>query len=383
MNTLRLRRIALRGVQAVLGALACVLVILVATWMWAGGATAGLVGVSRMLWHGNTTVYDFRLYPSRPLLASTMPAPFKQRAAAAPPALAQQLASTDSLAFLVVQDDAIVYEWYAAGHGAASMSQFFSVSKSILSTLVGMAIDDGLIRSIDQPVTDYVPELAPAGFSRVTLRHLVNMSSGMAYEENDNPFGLHVLMNYTADLPKVILDFKLSGVPGAHYEYKSGDNALLSLVLQRAVAPLSLTAYAQRRLWTPLGMESPGLWSLDREGGMEKAWCCIAGTARDLAKLGRLYLGNGPLNSQRLLSRQWVDQATHLPSGPGGGRVYGFSWWPASPTGTDVMAVGKDGQFLYIDPSHNTLVVRLGRSNGGLGIPQWAALFRQMSEHPW
>lgn len=202
--------------------------------------------------------------------------------------LAELLAVTDTLALVVIQNDSIVIEHYAADHGVAALSQYFSVSKAILATLVGMAFDDGLLHSIDDPVTRYVSELESHGFATVTLRQLINMTSYLDYQEDDNPFGLHVLMNYTSQLEPLVLGIRLSGKGTKRFEYRSGESALLWLALMRALGPMSMTAYAQERLWSPLGMEYPAVWSLDRADRMEKAWCCSAGTARDLTKQGRL-----------------------------------------------------------------------------------------------
>lgn len=392
-----LRTIIVRGVAIAMSTIAILAAAIIGTWVWQGGASGALSAAWRELRYGTTTVYDFQRYPGRKLDASAAPLPFRaaKPGVAAPPMvasgdgrtlpLAELLASTDTLAFLVIQDDAIVFEHYAADHGVAVASQYFSVSKSILATLVGMAIDDGLIHSIDDSVTDYVPELVSSGFSTVTLRQLINMSADLAYKESDNPFGLHVLMNYTSRLEQLILTFRLRGSGANQFEYRSGESALLSLALKRALGAVSMTTYAQRRLWTPLGMEHPATWSLDREYGMEKAWCCIAGTARDLAKVGRLYLDRGFAGGRRLLSEAWISDSTPKPpTAAGVGRVYTFSWWPVSPQGVDFMAVGKDGQFLYVDPMHRAVVVRLGRSSGWLSKEQWGVVFGTVAAHaPW
>lgn len=391
LGTALLRTLILAG-----GLLAAVILAVTGTWMWRGGAAGGLTAMERLLRHGTTTIHDFTLYPQRTLLPSDRPLPFRERTpgpAALPvirredgrsAPLPEALAGTRTLAFLVIRDDALVFEHYGPNHGPARPSQFFSVSKSVLATLVGMAIDDGLLRSLDQPVTDLVPELASQGFATVTLGHLVDMTSGLDYTENDNPFGLHVLMNYTSDLPRLILGFRRGEPAGARFQYKSGDTALLSFALQRALGPVSLTAYAQQRLWAPLGMEHSAVWSLDREQGMEKAWCCLAGTARDLAKLGRLYLARGVSGGRRLLTERWVDRAALRPSGDrNNASGYSFGWWQPAPTGSDLLAAGKDGQYLYVDPAHSAIIVRLGDGDGGLGTREWLAIFRTIAAHRW
>ena len=208
--------------------------------------------------------------------------------------------------------------------------------------------------------------------------------AGSAIIGSIGTFGLHVLLNYTSDLPRMILDFRLRGVPGERLEYKSGDAALLSLALRRASGKASLTQYAQQRLWNALGMQDGGIWSLDREGGLEKAWCCLAGSARDLAKIGRLYLGRGRVAGRRVLAERWVDEATRkLPPAEAGAWGYAFSWWRPTREAGEFLASGKDGQFLFIDPARNTVVVRLGRSDGDLGMTRWTGVLRTLSAHPW
>lgn len=386
-----LRAAALAAGLFLLAALA-----IVATWMWRGGVEGGLVAAWRLLQNGPTTIDDFRLYPARVLEPAATPFPFgtRTRGVAEPPELeaaagrrlsvSQLVSATETIALLVVKDDAIVLERYATGHGASTPSQYFSVTKSILATLVGLAVDDGIIGSIDQPVTDFVPELAPHGFAAVRLRHLADMRSGIDYAENDNPFGLHVLMNYTSDLPRLVREFRLRGTPGGKVEYKSGDTALLSLALQRALGKRPIADYAGARLWHALGMEHEAVWSLDREGGMEKAWCCLAGSARDLAKIGRLHLGRGRVAGRRVLDERWVDEATRaLAPAPAGAWGYAFSWWRPEREGGEYLASGKDGQFLFIDPARNVVVVRLGRSDGDLAMGAWTAVFRSLARHAW
>lgn len=157
------------------------------------------------------------------------------------------------------------------------------------------------MRSLNQPVTDYVPELIDRGFKTVTLRNLLQMTSGIDYAENDNPFGLHVRFYYTDHLEEEILKLSLQEPPGRWFVCKSSDVFLLTLALQQALGGQSITDYMQVRLWHPLGMESEGLWSLDHEpDGLEKSGCCLTTTARDFAKIGRLYLHKGQWDGRRL-----------------------------------------------------------------------------------
>lgn len=389
-------RLLVRGAVGGFGLLVIAMVAIIATWVVRGGAEGGVTAAARLFRHGPTTVYDFTLYPAHALHPSAQPAPFATRPGVSsvpvsfespdgkPASLEAILTATRTLGFLVIKNDVIVFEYYAAGRSADSISQVFSVTKSIFSTLIGMAVDDGLIRSIDQPITDFIPELESRGFARVTLRQLLNMTSALDYEENENPFGLHILMNYTSHLEALILGFRLCAGESDVFRYKSGDTALLSLALRRALGSLSLTDHAQKQLWTPLGMEHRGLWSLDRENGLEKAWCCMAASARDLAKFGRLHLARGSGPQQRIVSEAWIEQSAPKPRGAEGERRgYTLAWWPASPNGSDYLAAGKDGQFLYIAPEQSAIVVRLGETHGYRGMSGWTALFAQLAAHDW
>ena len=381
-----------------LAGLLALISLVMAAWMVA----AGPVAVYRILRYGTTTIHDFNHYPARSLRPSDHPQPLIENLQAA--RLFQQprygdgqqtldslLEGSDSIAFLILKDDQLLYERYFQGHTAASYSQFFSVSKSILSALIGLAIDDGYIRSVDQPVTDFVPDLEGRGFENINVRHLLQMTSGTSYVENDNPFGIHVRLNYTPSLEKDILGFRAVDEPGAVFRYKSGDNALLALMLDRALGEKTITAYTQERLWDPLGMEYGGMWSLDHEtDGLEKTWCCLAATARDLAGFGRFYLNEGRVNGSQVLSSAWVEASTHSQAVTEAGwpddfrqiglENYGYQWWLVSPERGDFLALGKDGQYLYVDPVSEVVIVRLGESPGGMGTSGWLRLFKQLAE---
>lgn len=172
--------------------------------------------------------------------------------------LEEALPESDTIAFLVIKDDRVLFEKYYRGHSAQDVSQLFSASKSLLAILIGAAIEDGYIQSVGQPVTAFVPELAPAGFDEVTIENLLNMQSNLAYYENDEMVEEHMTFNYTNRLEKEILKLQLLPVSDRYFQYKSGDNALLGLILERALDDQSITAFMQARLWGPLGMQDEG-----------------------------------------------------------------------------------------------------------------------------
>ena len=153
------------------------------------------------------------------------------------------------------------------------------MTKSVLSLLIGCAMEDGLMGSVDEPIARYLPELRGHRPEKVTLRHLLLSTSGLDYAENDNPFGIHAYMYYCERcIERQALAFRLAEEPGTRFVYKSGDNILLATALHRALRGETITAYLQRRVWNPLGMESGGIWSTD--GEQEKSWCCLAATSR-------------------------------------------------------------------------------------------------------
>jgi CubicO group peptidase (beta-lactamase class C family) len=366
--------------------------VILLAWM----AVAGPVTVFRVITRGDTTVYDYGRFPGRDL--SPSPDPFQFDNAlnenAVPNAiqledleeiqLEETLESSGTLAFLVIQDDAILFERYLHGHSESAISQVFSTSKSILSILIGAAVQDGLLGSVQDPVAVYLPELADERFDEVTLEDLLNMQSNLDYFENDNPFGEHVIFNFTDQLEGEILDLKLLKTPDEQFRYKSGDNALLGLILDRALGGKTITQYAQERLWDPLGMQDRGVWGVDRLDGLERTWCCLSMSARDLAKLGRLYLRNGDWNGMQIIPSAWVETSTtdgayqpdEWPEDLSHIGNYKYQWWLVSEEGGEYSTLGKDGQYLYVNPQKNLIIVRLGEETGDL---PWFQIFREIA----
>lgn len=356
-------------------------------------AAAGPVPVYRTVVYNFSGIDDYRIFPRRTLTAAPKPFHFREgRGETVVPAvvsfgsrrdvsLSELLPATDTVAFLVVKDDAIAFERYFGGYDRATPSLSFSMAKSILSLLVGCAIADGYLTSLDQPVTDLVPELKNKGFMQVTLKHLLQMTSGIDYAENDFPFGQHVRFYYTDRLEQEILGLRLRERPGTRFTYKSGDAFLLTLALQRALVGKSITQYMQERLWHPLGMEYDGSWSIDHApDGLEKTGCCLAATARDFAKFGRLYLNMGIWDGRLIIPEGWVRESTRIDTVDGSAWNYQRLWWLVARGRPDFMANGHLGQFLYVNPSAGTIIVRLGRSMGGLSREDWVQVFMSLSD---
>jgi CubicO group peptidase (beta-lactamase class C family) len=381
--------------RAVRGILITIVLILV-VWV----LVAGPVTVSRVVTRGDTTIYDYKRFPGRALNASSQPFQFDVALQddAIPEVVhvdgsgemmfSEVLETSNTLAFLVIKDDVIIYERYLHGHAESGISQVFSTSKSILSILIGTAIDDGLIVSVNDPVTMYVPELTAAGFEKVSIEDLLNMQSNMSYYENDNPFGKHVIFNFTDRLEDQILELQLRATPDPQFRYKSGDSALLGLILDRALGEKTITQYTQEQLWDALGMEHKGVWGVDRSDGLERTWCCLSMSARDLAKLGRLYLHQGNWDGTQIISQEWVQTSTtggaygsdEWPDefAESGRMNYKYQWWLLSEESGSYSTVGKDGQYMYVNPEKALIIIRLGEKTGNL---PWVHILQEIDRH--
>jgi CubicO group peptidase (beta-lactamase class C family) len=287
------------------------------------------------------------------------------------------LEDNKTVAFLIIKNDTLQYEKYFKGYDKQSIVPSFSMAKSVTSTLIGCAIDEGFIKSIDEPITRYIPELVTNGFEKVTIKHLLQMTSGIAFNESYiNPFGDAASFYYGRNLRKQITKMQLKHEPGKQFEYVSGNTQLLGLVLERALNGKTVTQYLQDKLWTPLEMEYDASWSIDKKkNGLEKTFCCINARARDFAKIGRLYKNKGNWNGKQLVSQKWVEASTKLDTTDGSADYYQYQWWLPSKNG-DFMAEGILGQFIYVNPTKNLIIVRLGQN---YGKANWSDLFTTLA----
>ncbi|RZK78237.1 MAG: class C beta-lactamase-related serine hydrolase [Pedobacter sp.] len=278
-----------------------------------------------------------------------------------------------SVAFLIIKNDSIQYEQYFNEYDEASIVPSFSMAKSVTSILIGCAIDDKLIGSVQDPVSKYIPELSKNGFDKVSIEHLLQMTSGLDFNEGYvNPFSEVATFYYGTNLRKAVSGLTLKTTPGTKFEYVSGNPQVLGLVLERALKGKTISAYLQEKIWQPLGMEYSATWSTDkRNDGLEKTFCCLNARARDFAKIGRLYLNNGKWNGKQLVSESWVKQSTKVDTSNGSAWYYQYQWWLPTKNG-DYMAQGILGQYVYVNPAKNLVIVRLGSSTDKV---KWSDLF--------
>ncbi|PWH85016.1 serine hydrolase domain-containing protein [Brumimicrobium oceani] len=270
-----------------------------------------------------------------------------------------------TVSFLVIKNDSLIYERYFKNYGEEDIVASFSMAKSVISILIGIAIDEGKIVSVDEPVTNYIPELAKNGFDKVTIKHLLQMTSGLDYNEGYfNPFGNVASFYYGTKLRKETINLKLKQEPGTKFEYLSGNTQILGLILERALKDKTISKYLEEKLWIPLGMEYDASWSTDKKkDGIEKTFCCLNARAKDFAKIGRLYLNKGNWNGKQIVSEEWVKESTKVDRSDGSVRFYQYQWWLPSEDG-DFMARGILGQYIYVHPEKNLIIVRLGKNEG-------------------
>ena len=293
--------------------------------------------------------------------------------------LEELIKRTDTAAFLVVQNDKIIMQEY--NHSEYdTLNTSFSVAKSFSSAMIGAAIQDGLIGSVDDQVIKYIPEISGRGLDTLTIRNLLKMDTGIRYiSADDLPFFLEMfsddaLTYYPPDLRQIALSVRASGTPiGAAFHYNNFHPLLEGMIIERATG-MHVAEYFQERIWKPLGAEFNASWSLDSgSSGFEKMESGFNATAVDFARFGLLYLHNGSWNGNQILPESWVKESTApdpnddrnfegYPSWKEIDGYYGFHWWGLkNEDGTyDYMARGNLGQIIYVSPRKNTVVVRFG-----------------------
>jgi CubicO group peptidase (beta-lactamase class C family) len=373
---------------------------IVASFLFSPGATL------RAIAWGEADVYDYLKFPERTLQGSKTAFNFieaydEERVRSlfeADPLienLEDFLESTQTQALLVIQDDKLLYEGYFNGTQRDSIVTSFSVAKSFDSALIGIAIDKGYIRSVNDPITEYIPELLDRDerFSRITIRDLLLMSSGLRYVEK-LPYGDDVRTYIHPNLRSQALTMtEIIESPGKHFLYNNYNPLLLGIILER-VTGMTVAQFLQERIWTPLGMEFDASWSLDSERhGFEKMESGINARAIDFAKFGRLYLNQGWWDGVQVVPESWVQESTSVESavrsqsyyvdeygqhifGVAEGGYYKYMWYGLLREGqaNDFFAFGAKGQFIYIAPSKQLIIVRHGEDTGVGGF-DWIEIF--------
>lgn len=276
--------------------------------------------------------------------------------------------SMETVSFLIVRKDSILVEDYRNGWSDSMTSNIYSCTKSIVSLLAGAAYDEGCIASLDDPVSEYIPSYTKGLQAEVTVKDLLTMSGGMAWDEAySSLFSLTTHGYYGNDLFDLVTKLEVSEKPGLQYDYRSGETQLLAFVVEAATGT-TLSAYAEEKLWKPLGAEHDAYWLLDKENGDEKAFCCFHTTARDAARFGALMLDYGKWEGQQIISRDYMQQAlspaVHLKNEWGEDSLdyYGYQFWIQKYKGREYRLMrGMLGQYIVAIPEHDAIMVRLGK----------------------
>ncbi len=347
------------------------------TYLYKGLANTYLKGRS------GPSATEYTIFHNRVIAAGTpqiWPKTNKYNTSVPDQALWQKIESLETGSFVVSHHDSLVFEKYALDFNDTTSTNSFSMAKTVVSVLIGCALQDGSIASIDEPAAKYVSEMNTPQFKNITIRHLLNMSSGIAFDEDYvNPLAYPAEAYYGTNLRKqtfVYTDTTVS--PGKYFEYLSGNTQLLGFVL-KAATKKSVAEYASEKLWKPLGCERDAYWSLDDEGGEEKAFCCFNSNARDFARIGKLYLDSGRWNGVQIVPEWYALESVKtqgLRNDDGTPNTnYGLTWWliPKYKGKYVFYARGILGQYILCVPEDDLIVVRLGQkrlSNDSDDTPQ-------------
>ena len=269
-----------------------------------------------------------------------------------------------TIAYLIIKNDSIWHESYFDGFDKNSKTNSFSMAKSVVTMAMGKAIMEGKMKSLDQKVTDFFPELKGKYAKEVTIGDLSSMASGVSWDEKYySPFSIVTRAYFDDDLKGIILGLDIKEKPGQSFKYLSGATQLLAMCVEKATGE-HVSDYVSKHFWQPMGAENEALWQLDEEpDGIEKAYCCIASNARDFARFGKLYLNNGKWNGKQLLDSPFVKKCVtpRFENSP----EYGYGWWMHNFLGKDLYYMrGHLGQFVIVIPEDKLIIVRLGHLKG-------------------
>lgn len=323
---------------------------------------------------GAHTIHDYKTHPTRLVESGDQHQPWVldsgYNSKEIPADLMTIIDSNDTHAFLVIQDGKLIYEKYWDGYDTTRLSGSFSAAKSIISLLIGIAVDEGKIKSLEEPVANYVPHFKTNGLEKVRIKDLLTMSSGTNYNEADKGyFSLNAYGYYGDDEEYMVGMMAKKEEPGVYWQYRSGDTQVLGLIVEK-VFNTSISDLVSERFMKPMGAQSDALWLLDGSKKHEKAFCCFNAVARDYARFGQLVLNKGKWKDKQIVSEKYIAEAT-TPASYLKDRYeddkavdfYGYQYWMVDHSGVHAIAQnGLFGQYVYIIPEKNAVVVRLGES---------------------
>ncbi|MFN3874965.1 MAG: serine hydrolase domain-containing protein [Flavobacteriales bacterium] len=302
----------------------------------------------------------------------------------------QELTGLHSVGFAVWQHDSLIFERYWGGWHADSVANSFSVAKSYISVLTGIAMGEGRINSVFQPVGDFIPEYKEGCYARINLWHLLTMSTGLDWSESGaDPFSDNAKGYYGYNVRALALNQPCREEPGREFDYISGSTQIMAEVLEAAYGR-PLDELVQEKIWRPLGCEHDAYWGKDREDGDFKAFCCLYATVRDFGRIGQLWLDSGVWRGRRIVPREYweasITPARIMDKGAPNAR-YGYFWWLAELDGRPVWYCrGFHGEYVAVVPHERLVVARIGTKReevNATGHPadvfKWIGIARELA----
>ena len=334
-------------------------------YMYKGIANTYLVGKS------GPTIYDLDVFYYSTIKGNSSKEwqeDKKYNSQVIPPTMREYIEELGTKAFLVFKGDTLLFEEYWEDHTEETVSNSFSASKTLVAILVGIAIDEGKIESLDVSASKYLPEFRKDERKKITIRHLLTMSSGLDWTESaKNPLSDNAKSYYGWDLREQVTSQKLITEPGKKFNYQSGNTELLGFVVEKATG-VDLTKYAEEKVWSKIGANNDAYWSLDDEDGDEKSFCCIYATARDYARIGSLLLHKGKIGDEQIIPKWFyeemiVPQKLKTKEGVPNTRYGLHTWTYFGKTNPVYYCRGAKGQYIISIPKENLMIVRLGSTD--------------------
>lgn len=346
--------------KAILIFVAVIVIIVAGTFISGNGYLLKGLWASYLHGYKSASIGDARFFDTRIISAGNNKQPwniksnYNQKPLTEP--LKNILESTNSVAFLIIQNDSVLSEHYWDGYGKDSRSNSFSMAKSITTMLAQIAIQKGVLQGWNQKVKTLLPDLKGPYADSLELWHLSTMSAGLLWSEKyTNPFSITAKAYYGSDVAQLMMQLPIDTMPGKKYNYQSGATQLLGMCIM-AAAKKPLATLASEWLWQPLQAEYDAAWHTDSKG-TELTYCCFNSNARDFARFGKMLLQHGAWNNTQILDSAFVAMATS----PALDANYGYSFWINHEFNTPVFYMrGILGQYVIVLPEYNTVAVRLG-----------------------
>lgn len=344
-----------------------IIIIIVVILAYIFGYSYLFSGISKTYLKGKLSAnIDDGKYFSNNSIPTKIPKPWKEspdyNKTELPKNLVEDLIRSNTASFLVIKNRELVHEQYWKGYHKLSKTNSFSMAKAVTVMLLGKALEEGKIKSIDENFSDFYEEFTHKEFGKsLTLKNLAQMEAGLDWDEDyKNPFLPNAKAYYGRDLMKATFSRKFKEEPGTKFEYQSGSTQLLGFAVKKAVGQ-SLASYLSEKFWIPLGMEQNAEWSTD-ENGMEKTYCCIHSNSRDFAKLGQLFLDDGKADGQQVLNLSFIQQMK-TPTQKSE-EIYGMGFWINNDNPIKhYYFLGLQGQYIIMVPEHKMVIVRTGSYN--------------------